>query len=99
MLRFAQEQVLLSARQYGKIRYDPDRIAIERLDQRLGNREYMYLSVLLFVIDTLLDGDDLVMRLEHLLEQRDQVQPLPCGSLEGSIVEIEPIYVDERAHR
>ena len=45
-----------------------------------------------------LDREYLVVRLEHLLEQRDQIQPFPWRSLEDSVVEIEPVYIDERAH-
>ena len=47
----------------------------------------------------ILDPQDIVMRLQHLREQRRQVKPFPRRSLERSVVQIEPVYVKERAHR
>ena len=45
-----------------------------------------------------LDRENVVMRLEDLLEQRDQIQPLERRALESTIVQIEPVDVDECAH-
>ena len=39
------------------------------------------------------------MRLQHLRKQHRQVKPFPRRSLERSVVQIEPVYVEERAHR
>ena len=44
----------------------------------------------------ILDPQDIVMRLQHLREQRRQVKPFPRRSLERSVVQIEPVYVNVR---
>ena len=45
-----------------------------------------------------LELDDVVARLEDPVQQRDRIQPLERRPLEGTIVEIEPVHVDEGAH-
>jgi hypothetical protein len=40
-----------------------------------------------------------VVGLQDFREQGGQIQPFPGGCLERSVVEIEPVYVDEGAHQ
>ena len=46
-----------------------------------------------------LDRQNIVMGLQHLLEQGEQVQPFPGRFLERPVIEIEPVDIDESAHR
>ena len=46
-----------------------------------------------------LDRQNIVMGLQHLLEQGEQVQPFPGRFLERPVIEIEPVDIDEGAHR
>ena len=56
------------------------------------------LLVRLDACSEVLDGRDLILRLDQLLRQRQKVEPLVGSPLERSVIQIEPIYVDGCTH-